>query len=442
MDKMIIMDVKKEKGDNPAFSNSLSDHRKCVGFIHYSAPPTETGGVERVIDAHIRFLAKRTEYKIHLIYGAGGGYKSDRILESKISVLSPQNQEVKATQELVFSERREVKSFTNLKNKIKSQLSPILADLDVCIVHNIPSMPFNLAATAAINELADESKTRFVFWIHDIALLRPEWVGKEKEFPANLFLHRGPNITYVTITEYRARQLEGLKFDGVQVIPNGVNIEDYLKIDKVTLELMHRLGIKFQDLIILVPVRVTPRKNIEMVIWVAEELKHLLSSDQTLKVLITGPPDHQATTMGMRYLEYLNELIKRRGLEEEIIFCHDLISYDRAFVGNKVLKWSVGDIYSISDLVFVPSKEEGFGLPVIEAGAARKMVFCSRIPPFQELIREDIDGFMFDLNESPKNVAFRIYKEYILDVVGSNFNNVARKFSWDAILAKRFLSLL
>jgi glycosyltransferase involved in cell wall biosynthesis len=61
------------------------------------------------------------------------------------------------------------------------------------------------------------------------------------------------------------------------------------------------------------------------------------------------------------------------------------------------LKWSVGDIYSISDLVFVPSKEEGFGLPVIEAGAARKMVFCSRIPPFQELIREDIDGFMFDL---------------------------------------------
>ncbi|MEM3403150.1 MAG: glycosyltransferase family 4 protein [Nitrososphaeria archaeon] len=436
------MDVKKEKGDNSILFDSLRGHKKCVGIIHYSAPPTEKGGVERVIDAHIRFLAKRIEYTIHMIYGVGGGYKNDKILESKISVLSPQNQEVKTTQELILSERREVKSFISLKNKIKSRLNPILTDLDVCIVHNIPSMPFNLAATAAINELADELKTRFVFWIHDIALLRQEWIGKEKEFPANLFLHKSPNITYVTVTEYRARQLRELQLDNVQVIPNGVNIEDYLKIDKVTLELMHRLGIKFQDLIILVPVRVTPRKNIEMAIWVADELKHLLGSDQTLKVLVTGPPDHQATTMGMDYLEYLNKLIKRRGLEEEIIFCHDLISYDRVFVGNRVLKWSVGDVYSISDLVFVPSKEEGFGLPVIEAGAARKMVFCSRIPPFQELIKEDIDGFMFDLNGSPKDVAFRIYKEYILDIVGSNFNNVARRFTWDAILAKRFLSLL
>lgn len=40
-------------------------------------------GVERVIDAHIRFLAKMTEYKIHLIYGAGGDTKVTESLKAK-----------------------------------------------------------------------------------------------------------------------------------------------------------------------------------------------------------------------------------------------------------------------------------------------------------------------------------------------------------------------
>ncbi|MGQ9782226.1 MAG: glycosyltransferase, partial [Nitrososphaeria archaeon] len=152
--------------------------------------------------------------------------------------------------------------------------------------------------------------------------------------------------------------------------------------------------------------------------------------------------DHQATTMGMKYLEYLNTIVERRGLQDNVIFCHDLITHDRVLKNNKVIKWSVGDVYTIADFVFIPSREEGFGLPVIESGVARKMVFCARIPPFQELLREGIDGYMFDLREDPKNIAFRIYKEFVLDVVDSNFNNVIKRFSWNTILSKKLVPLL
>jgi len=83
--------------------------------------------------------------------------------------------------------------------------------------------------------------------------------------------------------------------------------------------------------------------------------------------------------------------LKMLGLEDSVRFCHELVAYERSISGG-VVKWNVADVYTISDLVLVPSKEEGFGLPVIEAGAARKMLFVSRIPPFEELINAGITG--------------------------------------------------
>ena len=191
-----------------------------------------------------------------------------------------------------------------------------------------------------------------------------------------------------------------------------------------------------EDYIILTPVRVTPRKNIELALFVVDELKHLIGLARKIKLLITGPPDHQAMKMGMAYLQYLKEIIKERSLNENVIFCYDVISLERKYKSGSIVKWSVADVYNISDLIFVPSKEEGFGLPIIEAGAVRKPVFCSRIPPFQELIRDGIEGYMFDLNEDPKSIAFKIYRYFLMDVVDNNFNNVINRFSWDTIIKK------
>ncbi|MGC8911946.1 MAG: glycosyltransferase family 4 protein [Nitrososphaeria archaeon] len=417
---------------------------KRVGIIHYTAPPSEAGGVEIAIAAQTEFLSSRG-YHVHLIFGTGGGFNKDDIIEHSIPLLSPKNPRIVEVQKDVLKNESEAEEFLDVKKEIKTQLKPILENLDTCIVHNIPSMPFNFAATAAINELTEELDTKFIYWIHDIAILREEWKDRIGHFPLTCLLYRNRNITYVTVSHFRASQLEQLPdshlFGKIHVIPNGVHVEDYLKMDKITLDLMRKLGISFTDLVILIPVRVTPRKNIELALYVADELKRLMG-DRVVKVLITGPPDHQAVTMGIKYMEYLENIIKRRGLEDNVIFCHDIISHERVKKGEKVIKWSIGDAYAISDIVFIPSIEEGFGLPVIEAGAARKMVFCSRIPPFQELIREGIDGFMFDLHESPYNIAYRIYKEVIADVVDSNFNNVMKRFSWENILSRRLLPLL
>lgn len=53
----------------------------------------------------------------------------------------------------------------------------------------------------------------------------------------------------------------------------------------------------FEDYIILKPVRVIPRKNIELALFAIEELKHLIGLARKIKLLIKAHPDHQAIKM-------------------------------------------------------------------------------------------------------------------------------------------------
>ena len=381
---------------------------------------------------------------MRIIFGKGGGLEYDNLEETKIPLLSPDNPRVKKVQKEILEKKKETEDFRNLKKDLKRKLKKAFSGLNSCIVHNIPSMPFNFAATAAINELVDEMKTRFIFWLHDTILVRDEWQNSIGKFPLTLLHHKNKRTIFVAPTNYRAKQFASLKppynIPKSIVIPNGVSVEEYLKIDTITKQLMKRLGLSFNDYIIVTPVRILPRKNIELALSVIHKLVQIAGNKRKIRLLITGPPGNDPKSIA--YERKLKKIIKMRRLEKNVIFCHNLISFKRQRRNNRMVKWSVADVYNIADLVFIPSKEEGFGLPVIEAGAARKPVFCSRIPPFQELIREDIEGHMFDLNNAPEDIAFRIYKMMLESTVDNNFTQVIEKYDWESIVTKRLIPLL
>ena len=52
------------------------------------------------------------------------------------------------------------------------------------------------------------------------------------------------------------------------------------------------------------------------------------------------------------------------------------------------------DLYLLSDCLFFPSRQEGFGLPVIEAAFHRMPVWCRDIPAFKAL--EGSGSFLLD----------------------------------------------
>ncbi len=417
-----------------------------IGIIHYTCPETEKSGVTTVIRNHAIHLTNLGN-EVTIIYGKGGGLEGVR--EVYIEELSPDCPEISKLQSKILNRKLDEaarKNFLKIKEALKKKIKDATQGLDVVIVHNIPSMVFNFPATVAINELAGESKSKFVFWIHDSAALRQEWKKFLKTWPFTELHYEHPNVSYVTITEFRAKQLSQMRNDhfklkNVKIIPNGINVEEYERLDEATLKLREKLRLKWDDYVILMPIRVLPRKNIELGLKVIYELKKLVG-ERRVKIVITGPPDPQAMIKQKRYLDYLNKMIKKLNLEDNILLIHDLISFRRLHENNRITKWGIADAYALADLVLITSKEEGFGLPILEAGVARKPLFVSRIKPFEELLKEGIEAYMFGLNEKPANIAFKIFRYFLSDIIQYNFNNVIRKYRWNGIVKDKVLPFL
>lgn len=400
-----------------------------------------------------------------LIYGKGGGYGSENVKEFKIPEIHGTHPKIESiTNKIVNREidSEMMKKFKEIKDLLKKEIIKALNEVKICFVHNIPAMHFNFPLTIAINELTEElSDIKFIYWIHDSIVLRDQWKSYLDQWPFNQLHYQRKYIKYITITNYRADQLRSLKdpyrIENIEVIPNGINAENYIKLDKVTLLLKKEiLDIEWEDLSILMPIRITPRKNIEFGLRIVAGLKkHLASQDfecvnenqcirrpVKVKLVITGPPDNQATIEGQNYLEYIKDLRDKLGLEKNVIFAYDFIAFERKFKDGKIEKFSVSDAYALADIILITSKEEGFGLPIIEAGASKKIIYCSRIPPFQEILREGMDGFMFDLDDDPNLIAYRIFVSHLQNTIEHNFSKTIRKYDWSMILNDNLMPLI
>lgn len=66
------------------------------------------------------------------------------------------------------------------------------------------------------------------------------------------------------------------------------------------------------------------------------------------------------------------------------------------------------DLYFISNLVLYLSNDEGFGLPILEAGVARTPLALSQIPVFREVAHEGV--LYLPLDESPEYNANRVVR--------------------------------
>ncbi len=95
------------------------------------------------------------------------------------------------------------------------------------------------------------------------------------------------------------------------------------------------------------------------------------------QLVVTGPigPHNPANTA---YMQKLLSLRSELFMEKSVHFLAKNIS---GFIPNNV----ISDLYHFSDGLFFPSREEGFGIPLIEAAFSKIPVFCANIPVLQEL---------------------------------------------------------
>jgi len=100
----------------------------------------------------------------------------------------------------------------------------------------------------------------------------------------------------------------------------------------------------------------------------------------------------------------------------------------------------IADLYQIADALFLPSKEEGFGIPLLEAAFHRVPAFCSDIAALRELGGKEVT--FFDLQANPAEIAGRIARR-LHDDPGHTFRARAwREATWEAVFARHIAPLI
>ncbi len=401
-----------------------------IVLLHYAAPPV-VGGVESVMAHHAGLMA---EHGHQVCILAGRGAQTDpRVGFTLIPEADSRSAEV--LQLKAELDRGQVPTgFESLVERLAAEVTAQTQQADVLIAHNVCSLNKNLALTGALHRVSEaRSRPRLILWHHDLAWTTPRYQAElHGGYPWDLLRTDWPWAEQVVVSEQRRGELARLlqvPEKRIQVMPNGVDARQFLKLEEETANLYKLLRLDSAAPLMLLPVRITRRKNIELALQVLARLRTRLPK---ALLLVTGPlgPHNPANQ------QYFDELLAlRRELRLEDAACFLAESVDHAIPDDVV-----ADLYKLADLLFLPSREEGFGIPVLEAGLAGIPVFCSDIEALHELGGGQAHYFAPDGDAD--HIAKQISSALAADQTYGMHKRALQDYSWERIYDDRITPLL
>lgn len=401
-----------------------------IAILHYSVPPI-VGGVESVIAHHARMMSN-DGHSVRFIAARGESMNGDILLTS-IPLADSRHERV-AHVKSQLDAGHVTADFASLRDDLVNELQSALTGVDVLIAHNVCSLNKNLALTAALHQLHQAKKLpRLILWHHDLAWTTPRYLPELHEgYPWSLLKTDWGDTTHVVVSELRQEELTDLmKLDlaSIHVIANGVDMGRFYKLEDLTRNLLGKTKLLDASPILLLPVRVTPRKNIELALRTVAELK---KDFPEAGLVVTGPlGPHNASNI--TYFEMLRGLRTQLHLEGSVHFLAEL--YD-GFLPDEV----IADFYRVGDALLFPSREEGFGIPLIEAAFSHLPAFCADIPPLRKLGMQD--AVFFSPDENPAQVAALIADYFKTSLPARLAMRARASFRWEAIYRQQISPLL
>lgn len=392
-----------------------------IALLHYSSPPI-VGGVESVLAHHARLMTK-AGHRVTVITGRGEIF-DEHIPVQVFPLLDSRHPLVRETK--IFLDQGQYPSgFNSLRDQIETEITSALKDFDILIAHNVASLHKNLALTAALNAAyQNPSFPRLILWHHDLAWTTPRYRSEmHPGYPWNLLRSNWEGARHVVVSAQRCRELTrliGIPSKSIQIVPNGVDLQSFFKLEAKTIELVDQLNLLEAMPLFLLPARLTPRKNIELALQIMAELK---TEYPNAMLIVTGPegPHNPSNAAYKEKLLSLRDNLKLRGS------VHFMAEVAEGFLPDSV----IADFFRLADALLFPSSEEGFGIPMIEAGFSSIPVFCSDIPVLRELGGEDVS--YFDLNMDPGTIAKQISKRLYHETTSRWALRAKHEYAWGSI---------
>ena len=406
-----------------------------IAILHYAAPPV-VGGVEQTIYHHARHLAD-AGHVVRIITGVGEPF-DPRVQVTVAPEFGSRHPDALAVKAQL--DRGEVTpEFTALRDRLVSLLSDALADAGALVAHNVLTLHKNLALTAALYELTrpDRSRAsgpvRVLAWHHDLAWDDPRYRDDmHPGYPWDLLRVPWPGVQHVTVSaaqQARLAALYGILPEQIAVVPPGVDPAQFFRWTSTTRRIVDELQLMQADALLLLPARLTRRKNVEMALRVLAAFR--TQTGQDVRLIVTGPPGPH-NPANAAYLQSLLDLRRELGLQDA---AHLL--YERGITPDD---GTMADLYQLADALLFPSAQEGFGIPILEAGLARLPVFCADIPPLRETGANS--AHYFDPHGDPAAVAARLARALEQDAAHRLRRRVLAGFTWKRIVEERMIPLL
>lgn len=257
-------------------------------------------------------------------------------------------------------------------------------DLSLLVVENAVTIPMHVPLGLALTEFLAETGIPSIAHHHDFYWERTRYsVNAVPDFLDVAFPPRDPEMTHVVINQMAQEQLSLRKGVPSILIPNVLDFESApTEQDTYAADVRSEIGLGPDDVMILQPTRVVPRKGIEHSIKLVQMLE-----DPRYKLVIS----HEAGDEGPEYWHMIQELAHESNVDLRRVSTRigDVRQLDEA--GRKV--YTLWDLYPHADLVTYPSLYEGFGNAFLEAIYFRLPLLINRYAIFVRDIEPK--GFRF-----------------------------------------------
>jgi glycosyltransferase involved in cell wall biosynthesis len=247
-----------------------------------------------------------------------------------------------------------------IKSGLKSSIYRFMErfDLQLVIPQNILAIPMHVPLSLAMTEVLAETGIPAIAHHHDFTWERERFtVTSGADYLAAAFPPTLPSLVHVVINSMQQKDLARRYGQASTIIPNVVDFETPPPaLDDYSRDFRREIGLSDDDILVLQPTRLVPRKGIEHAIELLRRLK-----EPRLKLVLSHPGGDE----GDVYAKLLHERITDAGIQA--LFIADRIGETRGFNAEGKKVYTLFDIYPHADLVTYPSYYEGFGNAFLEA---------------------------------------------------------------------------
>jgi glycosyltransferase EpsF len=179
------------------------------------------------------------------------------------------------------------------------------------------------------------------------------------------------NIFYCSLPTYESYKFKKLMSKKSLLVKNTINIKKYSTVPDESNKYYNDFSIPYNHKIIVNITRFDESKNQKFIVEIFETM---LNFDKNLILLLGGDGTKKNEIIEFVNEKNLNESVRFIGVRDDV---------------HKILK--------ITDLYIFPSKEEGFGIVVLEAQASGTNIICSTAVPIETDLKLGLVHYL-DLN--------------------------------------------